>query len=430
MLLGLSGSFGSGIAEVAIFLHRHYGWKVLLPGPAGDSPTPLATPEYGGSAETICLSDHGGSGGRVGGDGGGASALALSDTEGPECPLLASLRERCIEAGLSPATLAPEEALRQAMSHTGEHFVLLPLTRREQLDQLLGRPAFSLLSVDAPTRARFRWHCHTDGPLELGDFLDLDDALSFGGNPIACHPSGQIREIAKLSDHQILLPEAGADGPMLERLLRMEFPGLLRLPDALSRTSASKAAGPDLQPVPAPSSPAGDQHIQLAIYSDLPLATVPEELLFFARLTRAVAQRSNCLKRRVGCVIVRGGRIVAVGHNGTPERLPPCYDGGCDRCADQQISRGEALDNCVCLHAEELAIIEAGSQQTDGCVLFCTTFPCVGCAKRIIHAGIQKVYYLDAYSPTDGKSEHLMRISGVKIARLKIPDPVVTALAE
>lgn len=53
---------------------------------------------------------------------------------------------------------------------------------------------------------------------------------------------------------------------------------------------------------------------------------------YFMQLASLAAQRSNCMKRRVGCVLVREKRVISTGYNGTPRNLKNCNEGGCKRC--------------------------------------------------------------------------------------------------
>lgn len=50
---------------------------------------------------------------------------------------------------------------------------------------------------------------------------------------------------------------------------------------------------------------------------------------YFMELASLAAQRSNCMKRRVGCVLVRERRVISTGYNGTPRHLTNCNEGGC-----------------------------------------------------------------------------------------------------
>jgi dCMP deaminase len=50
---------------------------------------------------------------------------------------------------------------------------------------------------------------------------------------------------------------------------------------------------------------------------------------YFMQLASLAAQRSNCMKRRVGCVLVQERRVISTGYNGTPRNLKNCNEGGC-----------------------------------------------------------------------------------------------------
>ena len=114
---------------------------------------------------------------------------------------------------------------------------------------------------------------------------------------------------------------------------------------------------------------------------------------YFMRLARLASKRSNCMKRQVGCVIVYNNRIVSTGYNGTPSGIKNCKDGGCSRC-NMNSPSGVHLDTCLCIHAEDNALLEAGKprlpQQSK---LYCTLFPCVSCSKKIVQMGIAEIIY-------------------------------------
>lgn len=112
---------------------------------------------------------------------------------------------------------------------------------------------------------------------------------------------------------------------------------------------------------------------------------------YFMRLASLAAQRSNCMKRRVGCVLVRERRVISTGYNGTPRNLKNCNEGGCKstkhisvqpaylteqgpRCNSGQ-KAGITLSTCLCLHAEENALLEAGRERIrEGSILYCDTY--------------------------------------------------------
>jgi dCMP deaminase len=133
---------------------------------------------------------------------------------------------------------------------------------------------------------------------------------------------------------------------------------------------------------------------------------------YYMKLAEITAQRTNCLKRGVGCVIVKDDRIISIGYNGTPKNTLNCYEGGCERCNDKLIQSGEKLDLCKCLHAEENALLFCDFFKTENSVMYITHFPCLTCSKKIIQAGVKQIYYLNPYN--DNKSIIYLQNSGIE----------------
>jgi dCMP deaminase len=117
---------------------------------------------------------------------------------------------------------------------------------------------------------------------------------------------------------------------------------------------------------------------------------------YFMNICHNVSRRSNCIKRRVGALIVKNNRILAAGYNGTPSRVKNCFEGGCERCCSGA-KRGVDLDKCWCLHAEENAIVEIGRKECAGATLFTTVFPCILCSKLLLSCGIERIVYDSHY---------------------------------
>jgi len=143
---------------------------------------------------------------------------------------------------------------------------------------------------------------------------------------------------------------------------------------------------------------------------------------YFLDIARVVARRSNCRRRRVAAVIVCDRRIVSTGYNGTPRGIRNCDEGGCPRCASD-VSSGERLDECICSHAEENAIVQAAFHgiPVRGGTVYCTTSPCLMCCRMIINAGIREVVYEQEYH-FSGIARRLLEEAGVRIRRwTKVP---------
>lgn len=133
---------------------------------------------------------------------------------------------------------------------------------------------------------------------------------------------------------------------------------------------------------------------------------------YFMKLATLAASRSNCMKRKVGCVIVRDRRVIATGYNGTPRHLKNCFNGGCPRCNGGD---SHALHTCLCLHAEENALLEAGRDRVGrNAILYCDTCPCLTCSVKIVQTGITEVVYSQTYR-MDEASFQVLRDAGVKV---------------
>ncbi|MCC7365171.1 MAG: dCMP deaminase family protein [Dehalococcoidia bacterium] len=151
---------------------------------------------------------------------------------------------------------------------------------------------------------------------------------------------------------------------------------------------------------------------------------------YFMQIAFAVRARANCRGQRVGALIVKDARIIATGYNGTPSNMQNCEEGGCYRCANrEQFPSGAGYDLCICVHAEQNAILAAArfGIATEGAVMYTTTRPCFGCTKELLQSRIVAVYYLhDWEHPNPDVAREYDKIQarfegGVK--RLPVPDP-------
>lgn len=139
---------------------------------------------------------------------------------------------------------------------------------------------------------------------------------------------------------------------------------------------------------------------------------------YFMKIAEIVKTRADCLRRQVGAVIVKDNRILTTGYNGTPIGTKNCTEGGCRRCLlrhQGKLKSGEKEESCICLHAEQNAIIQASylGVSTKNAILYCTSNPCSTCAKMIINAGIKKIVYRLNHHDKEG-------INLLKKAKIKI----------
>lgn len=149
---------------------------------------------------------------------------------------------------------------------------------------------------------------------------------------------------------------------------------------------------------------------------------------------------SHAIRRQVGAVIVKDNRILSYGYNG----MPTGWDNNCEY---KDYMHGDAggwlnpdeieerwphveYDSTVesnrkyrlvtkdeVLHAESNAIakVSGSTESSENAAMFCTTAPCIHCAKMIFQSGIKNVYYRDTYR--DSKGIDFLEKSGVNVTK-------------
>lgn len=141
---------------------------------------------------------------------------------------------------------------------------------------------------------------------------------------------------------------------------------------------------------------------------------------YFKKITEDVTIRSNCRTRQCGAILVKNKMIISTGYNGTPRNVKNCYEGGCPRCNDKSVKSGEHLDRCICVHAEENAILQAAihGMSTKDAVLYTTYTPCIFCSKSVINSGIKEVVYFDDYYKLDSLSKDMFKQAKIEVRRI------------
>ena len=124
---------------------------------------------------------------------------------------------------------------------------------------------------------------------------------------------------------------------------------------------------------------------------------------YYLDIAETVLERSTCLRRCYGAIIVKNDEIVSTGYNGAPRGRRNCGDlGYCTREA-MNIPSGERYELCRSVHAEANCIISAARSETLGATLYMAcknaktgellsdATSCSMCRRLIINAGIDRV---------------------------------------
>lgn len=129
------------------------------------------------------------------------------------------------------------------------------------------------------------------------------------------------------------------------------------------------------------------------------------------------ADKSVCLRAKVGAVFVKDGRIIAQGYNNMTGGINDCSEVGCIR-EKLNIPSGQRREVCRAICAEQLAISEAARNgvELDGSVAYITTFPCHICAKLLVSSGINEIVYDKDYP--DELSKNFIMEAGISVRKL------------
>jgi dCMP deaminase len=274
-----------------------------------------------------------------------------------------------LRTNFGPAILAQRILARV---EDDKHYVIDSIRNPAEVDALRAARNFKLIRVDAPLEVRFepiRRRARESDPITFDKFIELEEREAEGGVN-----SQNLRQVEAMAD--LALTNDGTLDTLYLQIDKLSM-GLIK---ELSR-------------------PGWDE--------------------YFMNIAKVVASRSNCMKRKVAAIIVRDKRVISTGYNGTPRGTPNCNEGGCPRCNNMAAS-GTALDECLCSHGEENAIVQASYHgvSVKGSVIYSTFAPCLMCAKMIINSGIQEVVFNMDY-PLNGSAFKPFSEAGVSVRKLK-----------
>jgi dCMP deaminase len=254
-----------------------------------------------------------------------------------------------------------------------KHYIIDSIRNPSEVDAFRAAKHFKLIRVEAPPEVRFHRivsRQRESDPRTFEEFVELENREAEGDDT-----SQNLVKVELMADNAVV-----NDGP-LEKLYAQLDDLLPRLLKEIQR-------------------PSWDE--------------------YFMNIAKVVASRSNCIRRKVAAIIVRDKRVISTGYNGTPRGTRNCNEGGCPRCNGVAAS-GTALDECLCSHGEENAIVQAsyhGNSVKDA-IIYTTFAPCLQCAKMIINSGIREVIYNTEY-PLNDNAFRLFQEAGVFIRKLKV----------
>ena len=128
---------------------------------------------------------------------------------------------------------------------------------------------------------------------------------------------------------------------------------------------------------------------------------------YYLDIAQTVAERSTCMRKKYGAIIVKNDVIISTGYNGSPRGRKNCTELQFCMREKLQIPSGERYELCRSVHAEANAIIAAPRDQMLGATLYMScvdpsnhslvmgTNSCMMCKRQVINAGIAYVVVRD-----------------------------------
>ncbi|SFV68702.1 dCMP deaminase [hydrothermal vent metagenome] len=139
----------------------------------------------------------------------------------------------------------------------------------------------------------------------------------------------------------------------------------------------------------------------------------------FINIASEIASASKCVSKQVGAVIVKDGRILSTGYNGTPAGYTNC----CDHWKGEYTPEHHEWSKTYEIHAEMNAIIWAARKgiSIEGATIYVTLEPCSECSKNLIASGIKRIVYLREYEHTHSEVvSKFLQDNGVSIEKLEV----------
>ena len=96
-----------------------------------------------------------------------------------------------------------------------------------------------------------------------------------------------------------------------------------------------------------------------------------DKINYYLDIAETTLERSTCLRRKWGAVIVRDDEIISTGYNGAPRGRKNCSDLGTCIREELKIPRGERYELCRSVHAEQNAIISASRKDENMLKMLC-----------------------------------------------------------
>lgn len=152
---------------------------------------------------------------------------------------------------------------------------------------------------------------------------------------------------------------------------------------------------------------------------------------YFMDIAYMAATRSQCNRRHVGAVLVKGKKLLGTAYNGAPMGVPDCSEAGCmlveefelvtsDDGTEQMIRKQRCIRT---IHAEQNLLLFTDREDREGSIVYVTDEPCWTCANMLANSGIIEIVYHRSYPKDSSKVRELMSMRGITFRQLVNYEP-------
>lgn len=146
----------------------------------------------------------------------------------------------------------------------------------------------------------------------------------------------------------------------------------------------------------------------------------PNKHMYYLNFAYAALQRSTCLRRKYGAVLVKDDIIIGTGYTGSPRGVENCSDRGTCPREEAGVERGKNYELCSSVHAEMNAIINSNRDERIGATLYLVgvdaktgnilqdAAPCSICARLIKNSRIAAVITYAPFNEDEGPQDYFI----------------------
>lgn len=151
---------------------------------------------------------------------------------------------------------------------------------------------------------------------------------------------------------------------------------------------------------------------------------------YFLDIAYMASTRSQCLRRRVGTVLVQGKKLLGTAYNGAPMGVEDCTEAGCMLAEEYEMEIVNGKEEMVrkqrcirTIHAEQNLLLFTDRRDREGSTVYVTDEPCWTCANMLANSGITEIVYHRSYPKDHDKVADLMKHRGIVFRRLASYEP-------